>query len=148
MKKLIMAMLIAMSVMLASCVAYAQPVPVAPGASPQYGCFVVEDGWGEREVCNAYYYTTDVGPVYWDSFYSSWIGGGYYWFGNVWYRGYWPTYYGRYGSFYHYHGWYGSHGYRGYYGSHWSGGHYGGGYYGGYHGGGGWHGGGHGGGRR
>lgn len=116
--------------------------PPLPPPQPTYGCAVVEDAYGEREVCDVYYYTSDDGVVYWDPYFSLWIGAGGYWRAGVWYHGYWPGYWERYHVWYHAHGWFGAHGYRGYYGHHW--GHSGGGYHGGYHGGGGhyYHGGG------
>lgn len=126
------------SVMLLSCIAFAQPVPISPNESPRMGCSIVEDVYGEREVCDTYYYISDLGVVYWDTYYLSWVGGGYYTRAYTWYPGFWPNYYSRYGSYYRFHNWYNSHGYRGYYGHHWSSNYGGHGYgrgYGGYRGG-------------
>jgi hypothetical protein len=108
---------------------------------PSYGCAVVEDSYGEREVCDVYYYTTPEGVIYWDQYFNVWMGAGGYMRGGIWYHGFLPGYWGHYGVWYHPHGWFGVHVYHGYYGYHWGGFH--GGYHGGYHGG--WHGGGHGG---
>jgi hypothetical protein len=129
--------------MLVSCVAYADP-PVPP-SDPAYGCVVVEDDYGEREVCDVQYYISPEGPLYLDSYFGVWIGAGGFWYGGVWHYGYYPGYWERYHGFYHEHGFYNGHGFRGYYGHHFGGGGYhGGGSHGGYHGGGS-HGGGHGG---
>lgn len=135
MKKFLLGLIAALC--LTSCVAYADP-PLPP-PHPVYGCTMVEDSYGEREMCNVYYYDTDEGVVYWDPYFRVWMGAGGYWYGGAWVHGFWPGYYARYGGFYHPHGFY--HGYS----HHWGGGgfHHGG---GGYHGGGGH--GGHGGGHR
>jgi hypothetical protein len=117
--------------------AYADP-PVIVSSSYQTGCIVVQDTYGEREICGVQYYVTDQGPIYWDAYYGSWIGCGGYWHQGVWHYGYWPGYAARYGVYYHSRGFYG-HGYsRGYY-------HGNAGYHGGFHGGGHFGGGGHGG---
>lgn len=113
----------------------------------QNGCAIVEDTYGEREVCNTNYYVYNGSVVYWDPYFGIWAGNGFYNYNGGWYRGYYPGYYGRYGSYYHgqgyYHGY--SHGY--YHGNGGSHGYGGGSYHGGggsYHGGGGsFHGGGH-----
>ena len=136
---------------------YADPVLVS--SDPSSGCVVVEDDYGEREVCNTTYYVTSEGPIYWDVNYGIWIGAGGFWYGGVWHYGYYPGYWERYHGYYREHGYY--HGYsHGYYGHHFNngsfhgtnhhaesshGGTYHGGSHGGggsYHGGGGFHGGG------
>lgn len=110
-----------------------------------YGCVVIEDENGEREVCDTYYYVTDYGPMYWDAYYGVWIGAGGYLYNGIWYRGFWPGYVARYGWGYHPRGWFGNHGFRGYYSHHWSGAWHGGPAFHSYHGGGYHGGGGHGG---
>lgn len=135
MKKFLLGLIAAFC--LTSCVVYADPPAPPPPAHPSYGCTMVEDDYGEREVCDVYYYTSPYGVVYWDAALGIWVGGGWYYHGGVWVHGYWPGYWA------HYHGFYHPHGYFGGYSHHW-----GGGFHGGYHGGGGFHGGGHGGGHR
>lgn len=138
-------LILAMTFATAGCaegIAYADPPP--PPSQPSYGCVVVEDSYGEREVCDTYYYISPEGAIYWDSAFGIWIGAGGYWYNGAWAYGYYPGYWGRYHGFYHGHGFYNGHS-RGYYGHHWSNGSYnghagyhggGGGYHGGYHGGG------------
>jgi hypothetical protein len=122
--------------------AYADP-PLPP-AQTSYGCVVVEDDYGEREVCDTSYYVSPEGVIYWDAAFGIWIGAGGYWNGGVWHYGYWPGYWERYHTFYHGHGFYNGYSH-GYYGHHYEhGSFHGGGYHsgGGYHGGHSYHGGG------
>jgi hypothetical protein len=140
MKKLLFSLITCLSLFgLIGCVenvAYADPV--APQIT--YGCAIVEDAYGEREVCDTSYYVTSAGVVYWDPYFHIWVGGGFYFYNNAWYRGYYPGYVARYGGFYHGHGFY--RGYRGgHYGAHWGRSH--GGFHGGSHSSGGFHSGGH-----
>jgi len=94
---------------------YANPVLVS--SNPFSGRVVVEDDYGEREVCNVTYYLTSEGPIYWDVNYGIWIGAGGFWYGGVWHYGYYPGYWERYHGYYREHGYY--HGYsHGYYGHH------------------------------
>jgi hypothetical protein len=95
--------------------AYADPVLVS--SEPATGCVVVEDDFGEREVCNTTYYVTSEGPIYWDVNYGIWIGAGGFWYGGVWHYGYYPGYWARYHDYYHEHGYYHSNSH-GYYGHH------------------------------
>ena len=104
------------------------PVAVSP-TSPAYGCVVVTDEYGEREVCNTRYYYSDGGVVYWDEHFGIWVGPNGYYRGGVFFPGIYPGFH----AYYH-RGWYRPHGY------------FHGGYHGGYHGG--FHGAPHGGGHR
>ena len=116
-------------------------VAPVPGAVVQYGCAMVIDQYGEREVCDSYYYVDNGSVVYWDPYFGVWFGSYGYWRAGVFYHGYFPAYYNRYHSYYHPHGFYGTHPHS------WGTGHYyrmphpsyhgGGGAHGGYHGGGG-----------
>jgi len=149
MKKLVLALVACLG--MTGCLvapAYGQEV-----AQPQvqYGCAVVSDQFGEREVCDTSYYVSDGSVVYWDPYFGIWAGNGFYNYNGGWYRGYYPGYAAHYGSYYHTHGYFQgySHGYYGH--SYGGGGHFshgggsfghGGGHFGGSHGGGG-HGGGH-----
>lgn len=45
----------------------------------QYGCALVVDRFGEREVRDVYYYLTLGGVVYWDAHFQVWIGPYGYW---------------------------------------------------------------------
>ena len=97
---------------------------VFPSGQAQYGCVVVADQFGERQVCSNYYIVNS-GYVYWDGFYGAWIyphGG--YWRGGRYYTGFIPGYYEHYRSFYHPHGWHAAHGWH-------TGGYHGGSYHGG-----------------
>jgi hypothetical protein len=102
---------------------YVEPAP----AVSQANCVVVSDAeYGERTVCNTQYYDTPQGVVYYDPYYATWIGAGYYYSAAEarWYHGYLPGYYNHYRGYYRPHGYYVGHSYGGYRG------------YGGYHGGG------------
>lgn len=130
----VLAMLIVcVSVMLGTmgCVeeAYAEQPYVS--ATPVQSCVVIADSYGEREVCGSSYVMTTYGPVYWDPYYSSWIGSGIYWYGGHWYNGYRVGYWDRYHGYYRPHGFYVGYA-RGYYGGvHWNSGYHGGGWHGG-----------------
>lgn len=50
-----------------------------PNTQRQYGCALMVDQFGEREMTNIYYYPTLGGVVYWDTFYQVWIGPYGYW---------------------------------------------------------------------
>lgn len=150
MKKLVLALVACLG--MTGCLvapAYGQEV-VQPQV--QYGCTIVEDIYGEREVCNTNYYVSNGSVVYWDPYFGIWVGNGFYNYHGGWYRGYYPGYSAHYGSYYHTHGYFQgySHGY--YHGNTGHGGSYGHGgsfHGGGGHSGGGSHGGGgHGGGHR
>jgi hypothetical protein len=138
MKPTIFALLAVMCLALSGCVeAYAETEVAMPVGTPQYGCTIVADTYGEREVCGVNYYVVEGGVVYFDPYYHIWIGPRGYWYGGRYVVGYAPGYYARYGGYYRYHGYYGgrSPGY-------W----HGGGYHGNggsFHGGGGFRGGGH-----
>jgi len=84
--------------------AYADPL--APPSATEHGCVIVEDTYGEREVCDVNYYIASEGPVYWDPFFGVWIGVGGFWYGGVWHYGYYPGYWKRYHGYYHGHGFY------------------------------------------
>lgn len=80
--------------------------PALPVGAPEYGCTVVADDWGEREVCGVSYYVVEDGIVYYDPYYGVWIGPGGYWIGGHYVVGYYPGYYARYRSYYHPYGYY------------------------------------------
>ncbi len=87
----------------------------------QYGCVIQIDAFGEREICNAHYYTTvnNVAIVF-DPYYHTWVGPNYYWhIGYGWRVGLLPGYHARYGQFYRPYGYHvgyskGYYNYRGY----------------------------------
>lgn len=106
------------SLFLAGCVSepiYTSTVPSAYYANgAKYGCTIVTDEYGSREVCETYYYPVSNGVVYWDPYFRIWVGPGGYWHGGVWNHGYYPgfrTYYGH--GFYHPNGFSHGGGYRG-----------------------------------
>lgn len=105
-------------------------------SQPAYGCVVVTDEYGEREVCNTNYYYVTGGVVYWDAHFGVWVGPGGYWRSGIWYRGYYPgfhTYY--HAGLYHPHGYFHGGNRAGYYRHYGPGGfHSGGGFHGGFHG--------------
>lgn len=117
MKKLF---LVLAACLMMGCVEEAYVVPPGPPVHPSYGCAIIEDEYGEREVCDVYYYPTEYGVLYWDTTYGMWIGAGGYWRGGIWFHGYLPGYVRRYGGFYHEHGYHWGYN-RGYYGHHWGG---------------------------
>ena len=113
MKKLLTALMLLVTVSFASgCYADEGVVEVqAPvsGAAVQYGCATVVDQYGEREVCNSYYYVDNGSVVYFDPYFGVWFSSLGYWRGGVFYRGYFPAYYNRYHSLYHPHGYFNVH---------------------------------------
>src|SRR5271165_3355885 len=84
-------------------------VEVFPTGASQYGCIVVVDQWGEREVCSNYYIVNG-GYVYYDWYFHSWVSPYGYWYGGSYHHGYWVGYHDHYGSYYHEHGWHEQHG--------------------------------------
>ena len=117
--------------------AYSDTAAVYP-SSPTYGCVVVNDpAYGERQVCNTYYYYVGGVPYYYDTHFASWITPWGYYRGGRWFNGYYPGYHSYYGhGFYHPRGYYHGGGFRHLDHNYGRGG---GGYHGGYHGGGGHH---------
>jgi len=101
-------------------------------ANPNFGCLVVTDDFGEREVCDThYYYAADGSPIWWDNHFGIWVSSSGYWYGGRWFVGFYPGYHSYYhAGFYrprgYFHGNY--HGYRGNY----RGGYHGGGFHGGH----------------
>jgi hypothetical protein len=98
--------------------------------TPYYGCVVISDEMGEREVCDTEYYYTDDGVVYWDSHFGIWVMPNGYWYGGRFWPGVYPGFHAYYHSgFYHPRGYF--HSYRGFsvhrggsYGGHGGGGHH------------------------
>jgi hypothetical protein len=92
---------------------YVEPAP----ATSQANCVIVSDAeYGERTVCNAQYYDTPQGVIYYDPYYASWIGAGYTYSAGQWHHGYPLGYYNHYHNHYHPHGYFYGHGYGGYHG--------------------------------
>ncbi len=145
MKNIMLVLVLVVSSLTLGCVeAYADDTVVFPSGDAQYGCVIVSDSYGEREMCGVNYYVVNGGVVYFDPAFNLWIFPHGYWYGGIYHNGFWNGYYAHYGAYYHPYGWHASHGWHGGYNGGWHGGSYHGG--GGYHGGG-WHGGGsHGGG--
>lgn len=122
-----------------------------PSGEPEYGCAIIHDDFGEREVCDVNYYVVNGSVIYFDPYFHYWIGPRGYWVNSgIYHYGFFEGYHSHYGSYYHsfgwhaQHGWYDHHpGFRGGARGNPGGGHWG--YGGGVRGGGGGHGGGHGG---
>jgi hypothetical protein len=104
-----------------------------PPAAVTSGSVEFCDDWGCRMV-NAPYYYADGEVVYWDTYFSAWIGPRNYWYAGMWHPGWIGGYHGYYGT-----------GYYHYFGGHPAGWRAGSGFHGSFHGGyhGGFHGGGH-----
>ena len=105
MNKLIIPLLLATTLTIAGCEEYDDGAAFPSNASPEYGCVVVNDEYGEREVCDTQYYTTNGGVIYWDAAFGVWIGPYGYWRGREYHRGFWAGYHEHYRPFYHEHGW-------------------------------------------
>lgn len=78
---------------------------------PAYGCVVVADDMGEREVCDTYYYYDNGELVYYDAHFNIWVGNSGYWIGGRYHWGFYPAWHSYYGpSFYYPRGHFGYHG--------------------------------------
>ena len=80
-----------------------------PDGNPQYGCVIIVDQWGEREVCNTYFYPMGYGALYWDPFFSLWIGPHGYWRDGAYNHGLWEGYHDHYRALYRPLGWHTGH---------------------------------------
>lgn len=87
---------------------YATPsYPLSAGNQTQYGCVIVSDEYGEREVCNTHYYYSDGGVVYWDAHFGIWVYPNGYWYGGRFWPGVYPGFHAYYHTgFYHPRGFY------------------------------------------
>jgi hypothetical protein len=102
MNKLIILLLIATSLAVSGCAEDEAAFPT--NAEPEYGCAVVVDPYGERQVCDTQYYVVNGGVVYWDAAFGLWIGPYGFWRAGEYHRGFWAAYHDHYRNFYHPHG--------------------------------------------
>jgi hypothetical protein len=101
MKNIFMFLVCVLMISTLGCVeADAQVAVETPTGQPLYGCVVVQDAYGERQVCDAYYYNTAYGVVYYDNYFGLWLAPNGYWH-HGWHRGFWPGYYNHFQTFQH-----------------------------------------------
>lgn len=115
MKNIFMMMLVVASLSV-GCSSYAyseDPMyPSNTGAVQQYGCTVIVDNYGERDVCGVHYYVIN-NIVYWyDDAFGYWFSPTGYWAGGFYHVGYPNGYWNRYHTMYHPRGWHEANGWQ------------------------------------